>query len=161
MKPHRINECSNPSLPETHEAWKPPFCPWFEGDFCGSLNVRKMAPLARLMYRSLLLQAWHSDRPPCLAADDRTLQLMADAPTSELWAQHKEEILRRFQKTQDGEWFVHPKMLREYKRALSEHERKAKAGIRGNMKRWNRSSFRSTPPNPAEILRQQVKEQTR
>ena len=44
------------------ERWKPPFMPWFEGDFAGLFNVRKMPPLARLMYRSLLMQGWHSDR---------------------------------------------------------------------------------------------------
>jgi len=116
------------------------------------------------MYRSLLLQAWQSDRPPCVPADDKVLQMMADAPDSETWAQHKDEVLRRFHKTTDG-WMYHPKMLKEYKRALVEHERKAAAGLSGNMKRWGKNGSqdrsRSAPPNPVDIMRQQLKDQTR
>lgn len=110
--------------------WRAPFMPWFEGDFSGSFNVRKMQPLARLMYRSLLAQAWHSDNPPYLPNNDLDLKLMADAPTDEDWQAHKQIILARFQKTADGKWLYHPKALREYERAVRAHERKVEAGKR-------------------------------
>lgn len=114
------------------EKWKPPFMPWFEQDFMGSFNVRKMAPLARLMYRSLLLEGWHSDNPPCLPNNDHDLMLMADAPSPEDWEQHKAVILQRFQQTPDGKWLFHPKALREYERARAEHNR----GAAGAYARW-------------------------
>jgi uncharacterized protein YdaU (DUF1376 family) len=102
--------------------------PWFEGDFSGSFNVRRMEPLARLMYRSLLQQGWHSDNPPYLPNNEVDLMLMADAPMPEAWAEHRESILARFQTTEDGQRLFHPKAVREYERARQEHDRKAKAG---------------------------------
>jgi hypothetical protein len=113
------------------ECWKPPFMPWFEGDFCGSFNVRKMKPLARLMYRSLLAQGWHSDNPPYIPTNEADLMLMADAPSPEQWAEHKDTILGRFKQTDDGQWLFHPKAVREYTRALHEHHRKVEAGAKG------------------------------
>jgi hypothetical protein len=126
---------------ETEEPWKPPFMPWFEGDFAGSFNVRKMKPLARLMYRSLLAEGWHSDRPPYLPNSDGDLSAMADAPSPEDWAEHKESILARFKKTEDGLWLYHPKALREYDRARSEHDRKVAAGSQ----RWSKQSTSRAP----------------
>lgn len=114
------------------ERWKPPYVPWFEGDFSGSYNVRKMARLARLMYRSLLQQGWHSDNPPYIPNREADLLLMADAPSAEEWALHQESILARFKQTPDGLWLFHPKAVREYDRACSEHDRKVAAGS----KRW-------------------------
>ncbi len=106
--------------------------PWFEGDFCGSFNVRKMKPLARLMYRALLAQGWHSDRPPYLPNNEEDLALMADTPSPEAWAEHRDSILQRFKRTDDGQWLYHPKLLREYDRALTEHLRK----VQGGRGRW-------------------------
>ena len=123
------------------ERWKPPFMPWFEGDFAGSFNVRKMPRLARLMYRSLLMQGWHSDRPPYLPNNDADLSVMADAPTPEDWVEHRENILARFKKTEDGLWLYHPKALREYDRARAEHDRKVAAGSQ----RWRKQSTSCAP----------------
>ena len=138
---------SNGDAKESAERWKPPYMPWFEGDFCGSFNVRKMPPLARLMYRSLLQQGWHSDYPPFLPNIDADLMLMADAPSLEDWEQHKACILERFKKTPDCLWLYHPKAVREYNRAVSQHERKQAAGVQ----RWQGSpKARSESTAPVE-----------
>ena len=118
----------DPSPIEPEERWQAPFMPWFESDFFGSFHARKMKPLARLMYRSLLAQCWHSDNPPYLPNNEADLMLMADAPTPEAWTENKEVILARFQVTEDGKQLFHPKAVREYERARKEHDRKAEAG---------------------------------
>jgi hypothetical protein len=128
-------------IASVQEHWKPPSMPWFEGDFFGSFNVRKMKPMARLMYRSLLAQCWHSDRPPYLPNDEADLSVMADAPTPEEWDAHKETILARFKKTEDGLWLYHPKAVREYARARHEHDRKVAAGSQ----RWSKQSTSTAP----------------
>jgi hypothetical protein len=113
---------------EPEERWQAPYMPWFESDFSGSFHVRTMQPLARLMYRSLLAHSWHSDNPPYLPNNEAVLMKMADAPTPEAWAEHKEVILARFQITENGKELFHPKTVREYDRARREHDRKAQAG---------------------------------
>jgi hypothetical protein len=112
------------------ERFKPPAMPWYEQDFW-SRNTRNMKPLARLMYRSLLQQAWHSDNPPYLPADDQVLMEMADAPTSKMWATHRDSVLARFMKTEDGKWLFHPKSLRQYQEALAKHQHNVNAGRAG------------------------------
>jgi len=116
----------------SQERWTPPYMPWFESDFAGAFNVRNMKPLPRLMYRSLLQQGWRSDKPPYLPNNDALLRLMADAPSEKIWAKHRAEILSRFQITEDGKWLFHTKSLREYNRAVAEHERK----VAGGLQRW-------------------------
>jgi len=100
------------------------------------------------MYRSLLQQGWHSDNPPYLPNDDATLRLMADAPSPAAWAKNRSEILSRFQKTADGNWLFHPKSLREYERAVAEHERKAFGGVQ----RWKGEHQQSTSSAPTQPL---------
>ncbi len=141
--PETINQSASPGY---RERWKPPFMAWFEGDFAGSFNVRKMPPIARLMYRSLLQQAWHTDNPPYLPSDDTLLRLMADAPSKMIWAKNRDIILARFHKTYDGKWLFHPKSVREYDRVLAEHERKVQAGEQ----RWRAMQEQSSSAAPEE-----------
>jgi hypothetical protein len=112
--------------------WKAPFMRWFEQDFSGSFNVRMLPALARLMYRSLLQAAWHSDNPPYAPNDDAVLMLMADAPSPEDWVAHRQAIMNRLQVTENGKWLYHPKAVQEYERAGSEHDRKSS----GPKRRW-------------------------
>jgi|ERR1700737_456846 hypothetical protein len=41
--------------------WTPPFMPWFETDFQGSLRVRRLHRVARWIYGDLLRAGWHCD----------------------------------------------------------------------------------------------------
>src|SRR6266849_7842030 len=91
--------------PASDNRYSPPYLPWYEGDFCGNQTVRMMAPICRLMYRSLLQAAWQTKRPPYLPNDDALLRHLADGPTPEIWAEHRETILGMFQR--EGESFYH------------------------------------------------------
>jgi uncharacterized protein YdaU (DUF1376 family) len=121
------------------DAYKPPYMPWFEGDFMGSFRVRQLKPRARLMYRSLLQQAWRSHNPPYLPADDAALALMADAKLSE-WKRHKDSILKMFTRTDDGQWLFHPKSVDLYQRVQAEHVAKQRGG---HMRRTGESAGKS------------------
>jgi len=111
--------------------WKPVYQPWYESDFFGSLAVRRMIPIERLMYRALLQAAWNTDNPPYLPNVDAELMALADAPSSEEWEKHKAVILERFQRTEDGRLY-HRKTLAQFEDARWMHERQSDAGKR----RW-------------------------
>ena len=52
---------------------------WHVRDFW-SHRVRRMRPLARLMYRALLQESWHCENPGYLPPNDTELMFLADAP---------------------------------------------------------------------------------
>lgn len=113
--------------------WSPPFMPWFETDFQGSLRVRQLDRIARWIYGDLLRSGWHCDSAPYLPNDDDQLRAICDCPRS-FWTKHGPAVKRCFTPKPDGKWLYHPKMVREYERALSEHQRKVAAGKR----RWDK-----------------------
>lgn len=136
---------SNASPPEqvanTCHRWTPPFMPWFEQDFQGSIRVRRLAREARWIYRDLLCAAWHCDSAPFLPNNQEELRAICDCP-SHYWKKHGQAVLACFTPTPDGKWLYHPKMVREYERALSEHQRKVAAG----RSRWNKPMAEASGP---------------
>src|ERR1700737_1166141 len=111
--------------------WTPPFMPWFETDFQGSLRVRRLHRVARWIYGDLLRAGWHCDSAPYLPNDDEQLRTICDCPPG-LWKKHRQAVIGCFIPTPDGKLLYHPKMVREYQRALSEHQRK----VAGGKSRW-------------------------
>jgi hypothetical protein len=111
---------------------------WFEGDFSGEVKVRRMGKLPRLLYRCLLQSAWASSKPPYLSNDDVELEFMSDAPSPEDWQRCKAEVLAMFQKTPDGKFLFHGKMLLEYERAKAIQERHSEGATVTNSKRWGK-----------------------
>ena len=85
-KPHRFKPEPQP--------WKPPFMCWSDGDFAGGFNVRKMHPLARLMYPFLLMQGWHSDNPPFYSKQGSRSDADGRRAFTERLARHREPSLR-------------------------------------------------------------------
>ena len=118
--------------------YKPPHMPWFERDFW-SYRVRKLKPLARLMYRSLLQQSWHSDRPPYLPADDKELMNLADAPSRKDWERHRESLLQMFDQTEDGQWYVHPRAIDFMAKVTDEHRARTRGGQTRGRNRSNQA----------------------
>jgi uncharacterized protein YdaU (DUF1376 family) len=80
------------------------------------------------MYRSLLQQSWHSDRPPYLPADDKELMNLADAPSRRDWERHRESLLQMFDQTEDGHWYVHPKAIELMAKVTDEHRARTRGG---------------------------------
>jgi hypothetical protein len=101
--------------------------PWFEQDFQGSLRVRQLDRVARWIYGDLLRAGWHCDTAPYLPNDEEQLRAICDCPPA-VWKKHREAVMRCFKPTPDGKLLYHPKVVKEFKRALSEHERKVAAG---------------------------------
>ena len=112
------------------DVYKPPHMPWYERDFW-SFRVRLLEPMARLMYRSLLQQGWHSERPPYLPANDEQLMKLADAPTREDWGRHCGPVLAMFEKTEDGRWYFHPKAVALMAKVTGDHETRRRCGQAG------------------------------
>ena len=123
--------------------YKPPHMPWYERDFW-SFRVRLLEPLARLMYRSLLQQGWHSDRPPYLPSDDNQLMKLADAPSRQDWECHRNAVLGMFEKSDDGQWYVHPKALALMAKVAAEHEARIRGGQTGGRNRSTQAEHRVT-----------------
>jgi uncharacterized protein YdaU (DUF1376 family) len=125
---------SAPELATSELRWNPPYMRWFENDFQASPRVRRLHPLARLILRALLCAAWHTDSAPCLPNDSEQLRVICDCP-ARYWKRHGQAVMGCFSSTRDGKWLYHPKMVREYEHALSEHSRKVAAG----KSRWNKA----------------------
>ena len=137
---------------EFEQAYKPPYMKWFEQDFW-SLRVRRLPPLARLMYRSLLQQSWRFDLPAHLPTDDSELMIMADAPDAQAWDKHRDKILSLFALTQDGKHYYHPKTLSIYEDLTAESQAKSAAGRRGvETRRKNKESLKSVSTQYKESL---------
>jgi hypothetical protein len=83
----------------------------------------------------LLRAGWHCDTAPYLPNNDEELRAICDCPPG-LWKKHRQEVRGCFTPTPDGKLLYHPKMVREYERALSEHQRKVAAG----KSRWNKQA---------------------
>lgn len=107
--------------------WSPPFMPWFEQDFQGSLRVRQLDRAARWIYGDLLRAGWHCDTAPYFPNDEEQLRAICDCPRP-LWNKHRESVMRCFTPTPDGKLLYHQKVVKEFNRALSEHQRKVAAG---------------------------------
>lgn len=131
LKPEPSNS-EAPMIVNYH--WTPPFMPWFESDFQGSLRVRQLNRVARWIYGDLLRAGWHCDTAPYLPKEPEQLRAMCDCPVTH-WKKHCQAVIACFTTTPDGKFLYHPKMVREYERALSEHRRKVAAG----KSRWNKS----------------------
>jgi hypothetical protein len=91
--------------------------PWFETDFQGSLRVRQLVRVAKWIYGDLLRAGWHCASAPYLPNNDEQLRAICDCP-SRLWKKHRLAVIRCFTPTADRKLLYHPKMLREYQRAL-------------------------------------------
>jgi hypothetical protein len=134
---------TKPSELAAHTAgrWTPPFMPWFEQDFQGSLRVRRLPREARSIYRELLCAGWHCDNAPYLPNDPEELRAICDCPPR-LWKKYGQAVMECFTPTSDANLLYHPKMVREYERALSEHQRKVAAG----RSRWNKPMTEGSGP---------------
>jgi uncharacterized protein YdaU (DUF1376 family) len=144
---------------ELQAAYKPDWMRWFPKHFWGEFWVQRMPRLARYFYRNLLDQEWMSEHPPYLPLEDGVLWQLADAESLEEWKQYKDVVLQRFEKTGDGKFIYHHKMLGEYQRACKEHDDRAAGGrSKGPRKPFNSapaqhklSSSSARAEHPAEL----------
>lgn len=134
LTPTRATTAAN-----VEDHWNPPFMPWFESDFQGSIRVRRLHRIARWIYGDLLRAAWHCDTAPDLPNDDEQLRAICGCSPAD-WKKHGPSVKQCFTPTTDGTLLYHPKLRREYEHALSGHQRKVAAG----KSRWDRATVEPT-----------------
>jgi uncharacterized protein YdaU (DUF1376 family) len=84
------------------------------------------------MYRSILQESWHCERPGYLSPNETELMFLADAPDPDTWKEYKAEVLAMFERTDDGHYF-HPRVIGDYQRLIEKHLAKATAGQKGGV----------------------------
>lgn len=82
---------------------KPEWMPLYVTKFTGSATVLRMSHVGGFAYVLLLCQAWHQTPPGTIPDDDDTLAAWARLKPS-AWRNVREEVLRAFEKGDDGRW---------------------------------------------------------
>jgi hypothetical protein len=107
---------------------KPRFIAWYESDFQAEPLVRHMRPLARHLYRALLIQSSYCSTRPYLPDDDSQLWMLADAESEAQWVEHAKAVRAMFSPVE-----IEGVKLLSQKRLLVEWE-KMEAQYRGRGK---------------------------
>lgn len=123
------------------ENYKPKYMCWWEEDFWTDRSVVMMPWQARHFYRALLQAALFCATRPYLPIDDTQLAILADAPIED-WQKFKSAVLHKFTKvTIEGvELWSHHRLMQDWTKLKSEHDKFSEAGKRGNAKRWEKES---------------------
>jgi hypothetical protein len=118
------------NTPEGKELDRPPYQPWYEGDFW-THRVRHMSPMARLMYRSVLLAAWDLPRPGYIPNDGKTIKQLADCPHPRQWEAYGSEVLAMFDVVEDGSFMTNARQLQELVKAQGKRAANREKGSKG------------------------------
>jgi hypothetical protein len=114
---------------------RPVYQPWYERDFW-SMRVRRMHPIARLMYRSILQGAWDLPHPGRIPNDEEKLMELADCPDVETWKMHGPSVLAMFELAKSRKFYTNKRQsaeLRETRMRMKVFAERGRAG--GNAKR--------------------------
>lgn len=112
---------------------KSPAFQFYPLDFMGDINVKLMPLHVRGAYMMLLCHEWIEGGLP---DDDNALSILSELGVQ--WEEHKEKILKCFQKKRG--FFVHPRLEFERKKQKENRDRKKEAGKTGAKVRWGREN---------------------
>ena len=130
---------------------RPPYQPWYEGDFWSSLRVRTMHPMARLMYRALLQAAWDQN-PPCRIPNKlETIRAMADCPHPKQWEAHGPAVMAMFDVSEDGAFITNARQLQELAKTYAKTSSYRLRGKKGQQVKQQRKHLKTISNDLAEL----------
>lgn len=118
---------------------RPPYQPWYESDFW-TLRVRQLHPMARLLYRALLLSAWDLEMPGHIKNDVPTIMAMSDCPDKNTWERHGKAVMSMFELSDDGTTYTNQRQMDELAKYYAKQSSWSDRGKRGNEVRWQGKS---------------------
>lgn len=122
------------------ERARPPAFQFYCRDFLTSEKVQALTDRAFRAYVNLLAQAWLSTPVGTLPSDDRKLASMSRI-TRQAWGACKNEVLDCFEP--DGERFMAPRLVSQYRALMAHSMSRAAAGRRGGAERWKTTDTQS------------------
>jgi hypothetical protein len=91
------------------------------------------------MYRSILQQGWDLPIPGRIPHDDAMLMVLADCPDREIWDRHKDAVMRMFDLSECGTYYVNERQqheLAKYRKMRRDYAERGRLG--GNAKQANK-----------------------
>lgn len=113
------------------ETDRPPYQPWYESDFW-TFRVRKLHPIARLMYRSLLQHSWDLNPPGQIPNDIEQIKAMCDCWHPRIWATYGEQVLKMFDLSEDKTVYTNARQCSELAHAAVKRASYSRRGVLGN-----------------------------
>lgn len=111
-----------------------PWLRWYPADFYGNAQVRSFSERQELWYRRLLDTSWQMNEPCFIPNEPARIAAWCGCSPLDLQGDAA-VVLDRFQRTLDGKYLYHPRMLREYLSVLPGQIGKRKAAEETNRKR--------------------------
>jgi hypothetical protein len=141
---------------------RPVYQPWYERDFW-SMRVRRMHPIARLMYRSILQGAWDLPFPGRIPNDEEKLMELADCPDVETWKLHGPSVIAMFELAKSGKFYTNKRQSAELRDTRMRMKVFAERGRAGGIAKRDRALSRacdasipaSSKPEPASSTEKQ------
>ncbi len=115
---------------------RPTYQPWYESDFW-TLRVRRMHPMARLLYRALLQAAWDLEMPCLIKNDLPTIMAMCDCPDKKTWDRHGKSVMDMFDLSEDGSVYTNQRQMEELQKFYTKQASWSDRGKKGNEARWS------------------------
>ncbi len=109
---------------------RPVYQPWYEGDFW-TIRVRRMHPMARLMYRSMLQGAWDLDKVGIIPNEPNLLKALADCPDDQAWEMYGPAVMEMFELSRNGKFYSNSRQMQELATWKEKHESYSKRGKDG------------------------------
>lgn len=130
---------------------RPTYQPWYESDFW-TLRVRRMHPMARLLYRALLQAAWDLEMPGLIKNDVPTIMAMCDCPDKKTWERFGNSVMAMFDLSEDGTMYTNQRQMQELQKFYARKQSWSDRGKKGNEARWagKHKKTRGNPSNSEE-----------
>lgn len=116
--------------------------PWSHEEFVSDPRVRRMTPLARKTYMTLLHEAFVCSTRPYLPDDDEELELLADCSSPEEWRSVQVVVLGMFRREEvDGQDVLcNKRLVQDWDTLLDIREKRSEAGKASGLARRAKSN---------------------